>query len=133
MAKYAFPAVFTKEKTGGFSVVFPDIQGCYTQGETMEEALSMANDVLCMNLYDFEKEQQTIPTPSEHEKIKTNKNEFVQFISCDTDWYRKFYEKKAVKKTLSIPSYLNARAELAGINFSALLQEALKQKLSCGN
>ena len=59
-------------------------------------------------------------------------NEFVSLVSCDTIAYRKFFDNKAVKKTLSIPSWLNDMAERADINFSGTLQEALKAKLNIG-
>ena len=69
MSKYVFPAVFTPE--GEFYVVdFPDIPNCYTQGEGLNDALEMANDVLCLTLYHMEKEGKTIPLPSDIHDIK---------------------------------------------------------------
>ena len=68
--------------------------------------------------------------PNSSRNIAVNENEFVNFISCDTIEYRKFFDNKAVKKTLSIPSWLNDMAERADINFSATLQAALKQQLN---
>lgn len=127
--KYIYPAVFTKD--GDFYIVkFPDIEGCYTQGETLSEAVEMAEDALCLMLYDYEEEGKKIPEPSDIKKIKVSENEsFVSLISCDTLEYRKFYDNKAVKKTLTIPSWLNTMSEKEGINFSSVLQNALKKEL----
>ena len=126
--KYAFPAVFTYD--GKFySVNFPDLDNCYTQGESIEEALYMASDILCLTLYNLEESGEKIPLPSEIKSIRTTDNEFVSFVSCDTLEYRRFYDNRAVKKTLTIPSWLNNLSEKAGVNFSAVLANALKKEL----
>ncbi len=128
MAKYAYPAVFTAENNS-YSVSFPDIDGCLTFGETIPEAIEMAEDALCLMLYDLEEEGSEIPKPSDAKELKVNNNEFVTMIACDTVEYRKYYDNKAVKKTLTVPNWMNTLAEKAGINFSQVLQEALAQKL----
>ena len=128
MSKYIYPAIFTKEKTG-YSVSFPDIKGCLTQGNSLQEAFSMASDALCLMLYSLEENNEIIPTSSDISKIKTTKSEFVSYVTCDTLFYRQFYDNKSVKKTLTIPAWLNTMSERAGINFSATLQAALKKEL----
>lgn len=129
MAQYVYPAVFTEEDCG-YSINFPDLENCFTSAETLGDGLKMANDVLCLMLYEMEQNGETIPAPSSIRDIPVGENEFVNFISCDTIEYRKFFDNKAVKKTLSIPSWLNDMAERADINFSATLQAALKQQLN---
>lgn len=131
MAKYVYPAVFTKE-CAGYSINFPDLESCYTSAETLEEGMEMANDVLCLTLYGLEQENKPIPSASEVNAVAHGENEFVTLIACDTLAYRKFFDNRAVKKTLSIPSWLNDMAERNGINFSGVLQEALKAKLNIG-
>lgn len=128
MAQYVYPAVFTEEENG-YSIQFPDIENCFTSAQSLAEGLKMANDVLCLMLYEMEQDGKIIPQPSSIHDISAKENEFVNLISCDTIEYRKFYDNKAVKKTLSIPSWLNDMAERAGINFSGVLQEALKRQL----
>lgn len=128
MAKYAYPAIFTAENNS-YSVSFPDVEGCLTFGETIPEAIEMAEDALCLMLYDLEEEGSEIPKPSDAKELKVESNEFVTMIACDTVEYRKFYDNKAVKKTLTVPNWMNTLAEKAGINFSQVLQEALTQKL----
>ena len=128
MAKYIYPAIFAKE--GDFYTVrFPDLESCYTQGDSLQEAYEMASDVLCLTLYNLEEEGAPIPLASEAPSISTASGEFVSLVSCDTLEYRQYYDNKAVKKTLTIPSWLNTMSEREGINFSAVLQSALKSAL----
>lgn len=126
--KYVYPAIFTKED-GGYSIRFPDIESCYTSAADLVEGVDMARDVLCFMLYDLEERKAAIPAPSDVSTLRCAKNEFVTLVACDTLEYRKFYDSRAVKKTLSIPAWLNTMAESAGINFSATLQSALKEAL----
>ena len=99
MAKYIFPAIFTKENEM-YSVFFPDLKGCYTQCDNLSDAYEMASDVLCLTLYNLEEENKKIPVPSEPSAIKTEKNEFVSLVSCDTLEYRQYYDTKTVNKRL---------------------------------
>ena len=128
MAKYIYPAIFAKE--GDFYTVrFPDLESCYTKGDSLQEAYEMASDVLCLTLYNLEEAGARIPPASEASSISTASGEFVSLVSCDTLEYRQYYDNKAVKKTLTIPSLLNTMSEREGINFSAVLQSALKSAL----
>lgn len=129
MKRYTYPAIFSKESDGAYSVLFPDLEGCYTCGDNLGDALYMASDVLAFTLYDYEKNHREIPKPSDSKKIKTNRNQFVNFVTCDTLEYQRRNSNKAVKKTLSIPEWLDAAATAAGINFSQTLQDALKEKI----
>ncbi len=131
MANYAYPAIFTEEE-GGYSIRFPDIESCYTSAETINDGIAMAEDVLCLTLYWMEKEEKQIPAPARVNDVTHGTNEFVSLVACDTDWYRRFYDSKAVKKTLTIPGWLNDLAERKGINFSGVLQDALKAELRIG-
>lgn len=128
MAKYIYPAIFAKEGEV-YTVRFPDLESCYTQGDDLQDAYDMASDVLCLTLYNLEEEKAPIPPASETAAIKTGKDEFVSLVTCDTLEYRQYYDNRAVKKTLSIPAWLNTMSEREGINFSAVLQAALKSEL----
>lgn len=129
MAKYVYPAIFTPEEEGGYSVLFPDLEGCYTCGDNLQDALEMAEDVLAFYLYDEETAGNAIPEASKVEKVKVKGREFVNYIACDTIEYAKMHNNKAVKKTLTIPEWLNEAATRAGVNFSQVLQEALMEKM----
>lgn len=128
MAKYVYPAIFTPEE-GGYSVFFPDLEGCYTCGDNLQDAIMMAEDVLAFVLYDNERDNAVIPEPSDAAAISLKEGEFVNYIACDTIGYAKMHNNKAVKKTLTLPEWLNETATNAGLNFSQVLQEALMAKL----
>lgn len=127
--KYVYPAIFIKEKKG-YSVCFPDFEECYTCGDDLKDAIYMAQDALAFTLFDYEKEHADIPEPSNIESIKLAKGEFINYIVCDTIEYQKRNNNKAVKKTLSIPQWLNEAAVSAGLNFSQVLQDAIKKQLN---
>ena len=133
-----YPACFFKEPEG-YSVVFPDLEGTATCGETFEEAMNMAVDCLAGYIYTLKLDGDTIPEPSDIKSLNAadiaaeldaNPNElFVCPVSVDVDEYAKNHFEKSVKKTLTIPAWLNTAALEMNINFSQVLQEALKQKI----
>lgn len=127
--KYVYPAVFTPEEEGGYSVAFPDVPGCYTQGEDLAEAMFMAEDALALMLYELEEADKPAPTATPLSEIATSGNEVATLVKADTMEYRKMFNSKAVKKTLTIPGWLNDQAEKANVNFSKLLQDALMSEL----
>lgn len=128
--KLVYPAIFKQEDIG-YSVVIPDLLGCCTQGDTLEEALEMAQDASLGWIITAIEEDEEIPEPSKIEEIKMdNRKGFKTLLLLDVDKYtEKNGTKKAVKKTLTIPEWLNRRAEKLGINFSKTLQEALLNKI----
>lgn len=129
--KYAYPAVFTKD--GEFVTVrFPDLKNCFTEGSDVVDATEAAEDVLCLTLYNLEEQGAAIPAPSDVRSVPADADSFVSLVFCDTVEYRRFYDNHAVKKTLTIPAWLNTMSERAGVNFSAVLQKALKQELKLG-
>ena len=89
----------------------------------------MAEDALALVLYGYESDGREIPAPSKMEDLKLNDGEFVNSVACDTMEYRKRFNNKAVKKTLTIPEWLNETAMAMNINFSQVLQDALIQKV----
>ena len=127
--KYTYTAVFTPEENGLYSVNFPDLQGCYTSGDDLADAVYMAQDVLCLTLYDMEQDKKLIPKASRPSDIATTGDQFTSVVAVDTETYRRYYSNKSIKKTLTVPMWLNERAERANINFSGILQEALKAHL----
>ena len=128
MAKYVYPASF-KPENEGYSITFPDLENCFTQGENMADGLEAAADALCLALYDMEESGQAIPAASDLKAVKVEQGELVTLVMCDTIEYRRYYDNKAVKKTLTIPAWLNTMAERAGLNFSQVLQNGLKNEL----
>lgn len=126
--KYVYPAVFTREGDG-YLVEFPDVEDCFTSGSTLNEALEMAQDVLNLMLMTMEDDGRCIQEASDIRDISCGENQLVTLIGADTTAYRKLYGKQAVKKTLSIPAWLNTLAEKNNVNFSSILQKALMETL----
>ena len=93
MAKYSFPAIFTPEESGKFSINFPDVN-CYTQGEDVEDGIEMAQDALCLMLYDMEQRGEEIPKASDIEKLTKSGSQLIFMISCDTQEYVDFFSEK---------------------------------------
>ena len=128
MKKYVYPAIFTPEEKGMYSVNFPDLDGCFTSGEDLADAIFMAEDVLAYSLYDLERDNLPIPDPSGITDFTLSNGQFVNLIACDTLEYQKMHNNRAVKKTLSIPEWMNEVATSAGANFSQLLQDAIRRE-----
>lgn len=134
----AYPAIFYKEENG-YSVIFPDLNYLATDGETLEQALAMSIDCLAGYLYSAKLDNEEIPVPSDlksidpikvADELDTEAGEyFVNLVTVDVDEYAKVHFNKSIKKTLSIPEWLNREALEKGINFSQVLQEALVAKL----
>lgn len=134
----AYPACFFKEEDG-YSVIFPDLNHLATCGDTLEEALAMAIDCLAGYLYTCQRDGESIPEPSALESINPADvakdlyeelgEYFVNIVTVDVAEYAKTHFEKSVKKTLTIPAWLNAAALEKGVNFSQVLQDALKEQL----
>lgn len=124
--KYIYPAKFIIQENG-YTVDFLDFN-CTTEGDNLEEAIEMAKEAMGFYLEDLSNIDIPNPTLS-FNNIKLEKNEFISLIELDIDEYRKKYDNKAVKKTLTIPNWLNKKAEFNNLNFSQILQNALKKEL----
>ena len=120
-----FPAIFTFDGKY-YNVDFIDFEGCSTFGDSIQNAYLMAQDALGLyldNMINF-------PNPTlDISNIALKKNQFISFVSIDMEEYRKKFNNKSIKKTLTVPEWLNYLAEKNNINFSQVLQEALKEKL----
>lgn len=137
-----YPACFFKEDKG-YSVVFPDLNFLSTCGNTFQDAMAAAVDCLAGYLYTCQQDGDEIPAPSAPESIIPEDvakeifsdlfapvNVIVNMVSVDVVSYAKENFEKSVKKTLTIPAWLNKAALEQGINFSQTLQEALLQKIN---
>ena len=127
--KYVYPAILypDDDKIG---VTVPDLPGCHTFGDDKANALFMAKDAVEMWLWDAENKSEAIPVASE--TLPLEHGETITLIAADTDEYRKANDTRAVKKTLSIPAWLNHQAENANAPFSQILQQGLKEYLRIG-
>jgi len=127
--RYVYPACFYPEDNGQFSVIFPDLDGIATYGNNLEDAIRMATDLLCTWILECKKDKIELPQPSNIKEVQTDDERmFANLIVADIEAYTT-KNNKAVKKTLTIPAWLNDLAEKEGINFSHVLQGALKERL----
>ena len=128
--QYVYPVILYPDD-GKIGVTVPDLKGCHTFGDDIANALIMAKDAIEGWLCYTEDEGLEIPIASKTLSVETN--ETMTLVLADTDEYRKVNDNRAVKKTLSIPSWLNHQAEKANAPFSQILQQGLKEYLKIAN
>ena len=125
----SYPAIFHKAEEGGFWITFPDLPECITEGDDMEEAYNMAVDALGLALTDRIKSKEELPKASDIENIEKPEDGVIVVVQFDKAEYDRRHNSRAVKKTLTIPEWLNEAAMEHDINFSQVLQEALMKKI----
>jgi len=127
MKKLIYPGIFYKED-GSYWMEFPDLEGCQTFGDTLEEVFEGAKESLAAYCVTLLEQQRSLNPPTDIYSIKPPDNAFVSLVEADL-----VRKSQAVKKTLTIPSWLNEAAEQRNVNFSGVLQEALMKKLEILN
>ena len=126
--RYFFPAVFTYEPEQEIAVVFPDLD-CATSGENDDDAFLSARELLGAVLSGMEEDGMPIPLPTPLNEIQAEANERVVLVDVFMPSVRLAQANKAVNRTVTLPAWLNALAMEYNVNFSQVLQEALKQQL----
>ena len=129
MHTYLYPAYFRRVPSGGYSVDFPDLPGCISAGDTLEEALAMAREALSLHLFGMDEDGEAIPSASDPSALPAEHDAFVSPVEGRPDMARDEVRNRSVKKTLTIPYWLNEAAERNKINFSQVLQDALKERV----
>lgn len=128
MNNYFYPAVF-HQADKGYWISFPDFPECLTQGEDLNDAYKMATEALGLCIDERLKNKETLPAVTAPVDIEVTNGDFSCLIEFDLLQYRKTHNSKAIKKTLTIPEWLNEAAIAQNINFSQVLQEALLQRI----
>ena len=132
MKKLVYPACLypIEDTEDSYTVVIPDLPGAITEGNSLEEALEMAIDCASGWILTAIEDGEDIPQPSKvKDVVLDDKRGFITYIILDIDEYSRIHGNKSVKKTVTLPNYLNTLAEKQKINFSQVLQEGLKEKL----
>lgn len=129
MDKYLYFAVFSKDEDSGYTILFPDLPGCISECDSIEEGMINAKEALELYLFNLEEDEEEIPKASKPEEIELENDEFITPISVYMPVVRDEMNSKAVKKTLTIPYWLNKIAEKEKVNYSCLLQKAIKTSL----
>lgn len=131
MNKLFYPAIFHQAEEGGFWVSFPDFPECFTDGDDIASVYETATEALGLAITSRKEEGQEIPTASSVTNLTVDDGT-IAIIEFDMLEYQKKHNSRAVKKTLSIPEWMNEQALSMGLNFSQVLQEALLQKFKVG-
>lgn len=129
--RYVFPAVFTYEAGQEIAVVFPDLDVA-TSGTDDNDALLSARELLGCALYGMEEDGAEIPTPTPLSDVETNKNERAVLVDVYMPSIRMAKVNRSVNRTVTLPAWLNAAALERNINFSQVLQDALKSQMHLG-
>lgn len=140
--KIIYPVLFFEEKESGYSVFVPDLNNASTCGNTLEESIAMAEDLIAGIVLDEMEEGNKIPNASKIENVDFQELEnsleienwnyisrFKTYVVVDIDSFAKKWGKELIKKTVNIPKWINTKAENLNINFSKTLEEALLQKI----
>jgi predicted RNase H-like HicB family nuclease len=128
--KLLYPAIFTPFDDGeGYTVEFPDLPGCVTEGDSLIEAIEMAVDAASGWVLGELEEGKQIPGASNPTTIKHSKGSLVNMIILDMDSYAEKYGSKTIRKNITIPAWLNTYGEKNNINFSRVLSDALLRQV----
>ncbi len=125
---YTFPAILYYD-SDGISIDFPDLPGCMPCAHTTDEAVKNAREALGLHLWGMERDNDVIPEATPITDLELPKNAVPLMVDVFMPPIRARINNSFVKKTLSIPRWLNAEAEHAGVNFSQILQNGLKEYL----
>ncbi|WP_027702318.1 type II toxin-antitoxin system HicB family antitoxin [Metaclostridioides mangenotii] len=129
MDKYLFFATFSPAEEGGYTITYYDVPGCISECDNIEDGLRYAKEALELHLWALEDDGDIIPTPSSPDSIKLVEGEFLVPIVVFMDSVRDELNNKVIKKTLTIPYWINKAALENNINFSKVLVEGLKREL----
>jgi predicted RNase H-like HicB family nuclease len=121
--EYVYPAVFHRNKDESYTVSFPDLPGCISEGKTLGNAMYMAQSALTQWIGYLADKKQEIPSASSVKKIKTSNGEFVNFICAEVR------DARAVKRTVSIPKWMDDKVIQSGLSLSRVLQDALGERV----
>ena len=130
--RYVYPAIFDYANDG-ISIEFPDLPGCLPCAHTTEEAVQNARVAMALHLYGLEQDGDPIPAPTLINKLRVDENQAVVLVEAWMPPFRDEMEQRAVKKTLTIPKWLDDLAQERHVNFSHLLQNALREYLGVTN
>ncbi|NLX91018.1 MAG: type II toxin-antitoxin system HicB family antitoxin [Firmicutes bacterium] len=120
---YIYPAIFEHNNDGSYTITFPDLPGCISEGKSLSNAMDMAQKALTQWIEYLFDEKEPIPEPSDIKKIIPANNQFVNLVQAQ------MRDNRAVRRTVSIPGWLDAKATEAGLSLSKILQDALKERL----
>lgn len=120
--EYVYPAIFHTNEDNTYTILFPDLPGCISEGKSLVDAMKMAENALTQWIEYLNDAKEEIPTPSDLKSIELENNEFASLIHAEVK------DNRAVKRTVSIPKWMDDKVAEAGLSLSKVLQEALKKR-----
>ncbi len=126
MAEYVYPAIFHPNDDGSYTITYPDLPGCISEGKSLGNAVYMAQTALTQWIEYLTDKKQSIPSASDLKSIDLSPEEFVSLIRADVK------DGRAVKRTVSIPKWMDDKVTETGLSLSRVLQDALKERLNVG-
>jgi predicted RNase H-like HicB family nuclease len=123
MHTYIYPAKFKANEDGSYTVTYPDLPGCISEGKSLVNALHMAQAALAQWIDYLKSKDQTLPKASESNAVETETDEFVNLICVDIK------DTRAVKRTVSLPKWMDDKVTESGLSLSRVLQDALSKRL----
>jgi len=127
--KYVYPVVFSKEDDGSFCVYVPALPGCITEAADYAEGIEKIRDGICGMLYTMERNKIDIPSPGELSTLVLDASEAAALVDADLTDYKRRVGSRAVRRTISIPEWMDDEATRAGVSLSQVTQDALRQAL----
>ena len=129
MKTLTYLAILEPEKEGGYSISFPDLPGCFSQGNNLEEAKWMAEEAASLHIYGMEEDGDEIPVPSTTLTEKETRGNIVLAVTIHPDLFRANRDNERIKTNVTIPAWLKREAEREKVNYSRLLENALMEYL----
>lgn len=120
--EYIYPAIFHANNDGSYTITFPDLPGCISEGKTLGNAMYMAQEALTQWVEYLTDKKQEVPAASKSQAIKAGTGEFVNLIRAEIK------DGRAVKRTVSIPKWMDEKVIDSGLSLSRVLQDALSQR-----
>jgi predicted RNase H-like HicB family nuclease len=122
--EYVYPAIFHKNEDGSYTIVYPDLPGCISEGKSLGNAMYMAQSALAQWINYLVDKKQEIPPASSIQDVKTSNGDLVNLICAEVK------DSRAVKRTVSIPKWMDDKVVQSGLSLSRVLQDALNEKLA---
>ncbi|EDT73962.1 type II toxin-antitoxin system HicB family antitoxin [Clostridium butyricum] len=126
---YNYPMIFSYSEEG-IDIKAYDFDECFTFAENEKEAMESAIDILALTIIDYQSENRKLPMPTSVSKIELQKNEKLVYINVWLPYFRSKVKETYVKKTLTIPTWIDILAKRNNINFSSVLVRGLKKELN---
>jgi len=121
--EYVYPALFSTNDDGSYTITYPDLPGCISEGKSLANAMYMAQSALSQWVEYMLDKKQELPKASSMAAVEIDNGEFVNLIRAEVK------DGRAVKRTVSIPRWMDEKAIESGLSLSRVLQDALSQRL----